>query len=143
MWHFYGDTEGVSSRNQSCCNIGVTWRKVVVMNPKAETVARSELRYQFDAEVGERVTTLRKRVGLTQKALAGALGVNEGTMSEKITAGPWYAWEIAVIATKVNSTIDVLYGTAEMPPATVSSIVGRRRTRSVGRTGLEPVTDGL
>ena len=112
------------------------------MNPGQESVGRSERRYQFDAEVGERITTLRKRAGITQKALAGALGVTEGTMSEKIAAGPWYAWEIAVVADKVNSTIEVIYGAVDMPPAPVSSLVGRRRTR-VGRTGLEPVTDGL
>ena len=97
------------------------------MNALTESIDRSELRYQFDAEVGERVTVLRKRAGLTQKTLAAALNVTEGTMSDKIASGPWYGWELNTVAKMVGSTLDILCGEDDIPPAPVSSISGRRR----------------
>jgi transcriptional regulator with XRE-family HTH domain len=96
----------------------------------AESIERDEARLQFDAEVGERITTLRKRAGLSQKQLANELNVTESTMSGKFTAGPWYGHELEVLTSTLNPTLDILYGHVEMPPAPVSSLVGRRRPRS-------------
>ena len=116
----------------------------MAMMKTAEGIEREETRLQFDAEVGERVTTLRKRVGLSQKALASALNVTESTMSGKIAAGPWYAHELGVIADLVGSSLDVLYGLEDIPPAPVASLIGRRRTRpTVGSAGLEPTTSSV
>jgi transcriptional regulator with XRE-family HTH domain len=115
----------------------------------AESIERDEARLQFDAEVGERITTLRKRAGLSQKELAYQLNVTESTMSGKITAGPWYGHELEVLTDALGTTLDVLYGHVDMPPAPVSSIVGRRRRRSrlqkddtqITNWSLAPVTD--
>jgi transcriptional regulator with XRE-family HTH domain len=96
----------------------------------AESIERDEARLQFDAEVGERITTLRKRAGLSQKQLAHELNVTESTISGKIAAGPWYGHELEVLTSTLNTTLDILYGHTDMPPAPVASLVGRRRPRS-------------
>lgn len=130
----------MSSQDTKYCQSVVTCRNLLCMMKTAEGIEREENRLQFDAEVGERITTLRKRAGLSQKALAAAINVTESTMSGKITAGPWYAHELGVIAKLVGSTLDVLYGIDDIPPAPVASLVGRRRNRPVGLDGLEPPT---
>lgn len=132
----------MSSQDTPYCKTGATWRNVHHMIKTAESIGRDEARLQFDAEVGERINTLRRRANIKQRELATAIGVTEGTMSGKISAGPWYGYELDVIAAKLNTTLDVLYGKVDMPPAPITSIVGRRR-RNVGSVGLDPTTSSV
>lgn len=105
----------------------MTCRNVDDMIKNEKSVERDEHRLQFDAAIGERITTLRKRAKLSQKDLAACINVTEGTMSGKIGAGPWYGWELGENAQRLHSTLDVLYGLEEMPPAPITSLAERRR----------------
>lgn len=142
----------MSSQDAPYCKSGATWRNVHHMIKTAESIGRDEARLQFDAQVGERINTLRRRTTVKQRELAAAIGVTESTMSGKIAAGPWYGYELDVVAATLETTLDVLYGKVDIPPAPITSLIGRRRrpvgsvelestTSSVEYRGLAPVTD--
>lgn len=132
----------MSSQDTPYCVIGATWRNVHLMIKTAESIGRDEARLQFDAQVGERINTLRRRTTVKQRELAAAIGVTESTMSGKIAAGPWYGYELQVVADTLGTTLAVIYGIEDMPPAPITSIVGRRR-RAVGSVGLDPTTSSV
>lgn len=132
----------MSSQDTPYCIIGATWRNVHRMIKTAESIGRDGARLQFDAQVGERINTLRRRTTVKQRELAAAIGVTESTMSGKIAAGPWYGYELQVVADTLGTTLAVIYGIEDMPPAPITSLVGRRR-RTVGPGRLERPTSSV
>jgi len=126
------------------------------VDPPAELAAASDDEPSAEAELAGCLTPLlatlppadREALALTevngvkQRELAAAIGVTESTMSGKIAAGPWYGYELQVVADTLGTTLAVIYGIEDMPPAPITSIVGRRR-RAVGSVGLDPTTSSV
>lgn len=105
------------------------------MEPTPTQIGRTDARADFDYAVSDRIGTLRKRVGVTQRQLALAIGITESSMSDKLHLGPWNAWELSVIAPMLNTSIDVLYGVDPMPeptrPARVTRLDPKRNARKI------------
>ena len=72
-----------------------------------------------------------------QTALADRLGLSRSTVSQKLAGVTrWNVDEIVTIARTFEVSTDYLFGLEPIESATPNSSL-------VGRTGLEPVTDGL
>ena len=87
---------------------------------------------------GDRVVALMWPRRLSQTQLAAEIGVNRTLFSLKLRGQrQWYLREVAALAKALNTTVAYLIGESdEVRPTDQSSY-------EVGRTGLEPVTDGL
>jgi hypothetical protein len=103
----------------------------------------------IDYVIGENVATLQRRAGLTNAQVGNHFGVSGPAMSLKLHGKrAWSALDVQRAASLFGVRMAQLTGEEPMPEPTapasvtdISGLVGRRR--SVGRTGLEPVTDGL
>ena len=81
-----------------------------------------------DEIIGANVHMLIWRAGDTQTAVARALGLEKSALGLKLRGRrPWYGAEIAAVARHYGVDEGALF----------------KRNPEVGRTGLEPVTDGL
>jgi len=81
--------------------------------------------------LGERLLILRRRRGLTQKALAQAAGLNTNTVS-RLEQGDLHdlgGQSIAKLAQALRTTTDFLLGLSENPEKDAASSYGAETTR--------------
>jgi len=81
--------------------------------------------------LGERLLILRRRRGLTQKALAQAAGLNTNTVS-RLEQGDLHelgGQSIAKLAQALRTTTDFLLGLSEHPEKDAASSYGAETTR--------------
>ncbi len=103
----------------------------------------------IDYTIGENVETLRRRAGLSVAELGAQFQLSGSAMSLKLRGKrSWSALDTHLAARLFGVRMAQLQGEEALPepsaPASVtdiSDLIAKRR--SVGRTGLEPVTDGL
>ncbi|MBR22441.1 MAG: hypothetical protein CMF57_08405 [Leifsonia sp.] len=100
--------------------------------------SHQSMRTQDELVRGERVVALMWPRRISQARLASAIGVDPSSFSQKLRGKrPWYLREVTQLAIELNTTVAYLIGESdEVRPVDGSE-------NGVGRTGLEPVTDGL
>ena len=87
---------------------------------------------------GDRVVALMWPRRISQTQLAAEIGVNRSLLSLKLRGQrQWYLREVTELAKALNTTVAYLIGESDEVRPTSAA------TDQVGRTGLEPVTDGL
>lgn len=90
----------------------------------------------MDAEVGRRVHMLMWSTKLTQTDFAPRIGLTQAGLSKKLRGERgWSVGELVSVAAALGTTVAYLVGET-------LDITGPD-SEPVGRTGLEPVTDGL
>ena len=109
---------------------------------------------------GERIAALMWRAKLNRRRLGLAIGVDPSSIGQKLSGKrPWYVHEAVALATVLQTTVAYLTGeSSDDSPIQSGVLVNEldwaeyklwrlqqrpQQSPSVGRMGLEPMTDGL
>lgn len=117
----------LSSRNvKSRHDLLQKWHAVAYCGDMSRTDATREIADQTNYEIGENVTTLRRRRKMTIKQVGALIGVGESAASYKLSgSNPWQAHEVRIIADYFGVRVGVLYGDEELPRPTAPAHVTR------------------